>query len=174
LPDEYANQTDPDGSLSFELGSIGIHVISTEFVEEINRDTFSLPFHKAVKKIPYVDSHGNTVKPHEPNGVKLETFIFDAIPLADSSIILQTLRSEEFAPVKNATGTDSADVTKNMMVERAAQWLEAAGIEVPRKPDLTPDCVLEIDPAFALHAGDISGRIGDIPQIKPGDKLYLR
>ena len=33
LPDELAQKKNPDGSLVFELGSIGIHVISTAFVE---------------------------------------------------------------------------------------------------------------------------------------------
>ena len=174
LPDEAAHRKNPDGSLAFELGSIGIHMIDVSFIEKLNKDgDFALPFHRAVKKIPFVDSDGTPVKPDTPNGVKLETFVFDAIPLAENSVILQTVREEEFAPVKNATGTDSAEVTRQMMIDRAAAWLEKAGIEVPRRPDGSPNCLLEIAPGFALTAEDLKAKLDQIPPIKPGDTLYL-
>ncbi len=174
LPEEAAYRKTADGSLAFELGSIGIHLINVSFVEKLNKDgNFALPLHRAVKKIPYLDADGNLVKPEQPNGVKLETFVFDAIPMAKHSVILQTLRAEEFAPVKNATGPDSAEVTRQMMTERAAAWLEAAGVYVPRKPDGTPDCTLEIAADFALTANDLKGKLIQIPEIKAGDVLYL-
>lgn len=174
LPDEAAHQKNADGSLAFELGSIGIHMIDVAFVEKLNTGgDFALPFHRAVKKIPHVDPDGNLIKPETPNGVKLETFVFDALPLAEHSVILQTRREEEFAPVKNATGVDSAEVTCQMMINRAADWLQAAGVTVPRKSDGTPDCVLEIAPSFALSPEDIRAKLDRIPQIKPGDVLYI-
>ena len=174
LPDEAAHRQNPDGSLSFELGSIGIHLINVAFIEKLNsHGDFALPFHRAVKKIPYIDENGNRVEPEKPNGVKLETFVFDALPLAEHSVILQTVREEEFAPVKNATGADSAEVTRQMMVDRAAAWLEQARVKVPRKPDGTPNCVLEIAPGFALTPEDLKAKLDQIPSIKPGDQLYL-
>ena len=174
LPEEAAHRKNPDGSLAFELGSIGIHMINVSFIEKLNKDgDFALPFHRAVKKIPYIDENGNRVEPESPNGIKLETFVFDAIPLAKQSVVLQTLREEEFAPVKNAAGVDSAEVTRQMMVNRAAAWLEAAGVKVSRKPDGTPDCVLEISPAFALTPQDLKAKRSHIPEIKPGSELYL-
>ncbi len=33
--------------------------------------------HVARKAIPYCDEHGNTVKPSQENGMKLELFVFD-------------------------------------------------------------------------------------------------
>ncbi|MHC5116027.1 MAG: UTP--glucose-1-phosphate uridylyltransferase [Planctomycetota bacterium] len=174
LPDEAAHRQNPNGSLAFELGSIGIHLINVSFIEKLNTNgDFALPFHRAVKKIPYIDESGNRIEPEAPNGVKLETFVFDAIPLAKHSVILQTQREEEFAPVKNATGTDSAEVTGQMMIERAAAWLEAVGVNIPRKPDGTPDCVLEIAPSFALSPDELKAKRDQIPEIKPGIKLYL-
>ncbi len=174
LPDEAAHRTCEDGSLAFELGSIGIHMISVAFIEKLNADgDFALPFHRAVKKIPHIDANGQLIKPEKPNGIKLETFVFDAIPMADNSVILQTRREEEFAPVKNATGVDSAKVTHQMMIDRAAAWLEAAGITVPRKSDGTPDCVLEIAPSFALTAEEVENKIDRIPEITAGTELYL-
>jgi len=174
LPDEAAHQQNPDGSLAFELGSIGIHMINVSFIEKLNKEgDFVLPFHRAVKKIPCIDENGNRVDPQTPNGIKLETFVFDAIPMAKQSVILQTLRENEFAPVKNAAGVDSAEVTRQMMIDRAAVWLEAAGVKVPRKPDGSPDCTLEIAPSFALTAEDIKAKCDQIPPIKPGSECYL-
>lgn len=173
LPDELAEKRLADGSLAFQLGSIAIHIINTSFVEYLNTKGHSLPLHKAIKKISHIDSQGKRIEPREPNGVKLESFIFDAIPLADRSIILDIDRNEQFAPVKNAAGEDSAEVTRRMMVQRAALWLESAGIKVPRKADGSPDCVLEIAPSFALDRSDIPAKKDKIPPIKPGDKVYL-
>ncbi len=173
LPDELAEKRNPDGSLVFKLGSIAIHIINCAFVERLNTDDFSLPLHKAVKRIPYIDEHGKLLEPDEPNGVKLESFVFDAVPLASKSIILETLRSEEFAPTKNATGFDSVEITRRMMVARAADWLESAGAAIPKKPDGSIDCVLEIAPSFALEKDDIKEKLNQIPKIKPGDRIYL-
>jgi len=170
LPDELAEKRNPDGSLVFQLGSIAIHIINRAFVEKLNGDDFSLPLHKAVKKIPHIDEDGNAV---ESDGIKLESFVFDALPLASKSVILQTIRSEEFAPTKNATGVDSAETTRKMMTARAAGWLESAGITIPRKPDGSVDCVLEIDPSFALEKEDIKEKVDQIPKIQPKSEVYI-
>ena len=170
LPDELAEKKNPDGSLAFQLGSIAIHIISRSFVEKLNAGGFALPLHKAVKNIPHVDEHGNAV---ESDGVKLESFVFDALPLASNSMILETLRNEEFAPTKNATGVDSVETARQMMVARAADWLEWAGATVPRKPDGSADCLLEIAPSFALEKEDVEEKLNRIPKIKPGDRIYL-
>ena len=173
LPDELAEKRNSDGALAFELGSIAIHIINTTFIEKLNAKGFSLPLHKAVKKIPHIDETGHSVEPSEPNGIKLETFVFDALPLASNSIILETLRSEEFGPVKNASGVDSAETAQQMMIARAANWLESAGIDIPKKPDGCVDAVIEISPGFALEKEDVREKLDRIPQIKAGDKLYL-
>jgi len=173
LPDELAEKRNPDGSLAFGLGSIAIHIISRAFVEKLNAEGVSLPLHKAVKKIPHIDQRGRPVKAAEPNGIKLESFVFDALPLASKSVILQTLRSEEFAPTKNATGVDSVQTTRQMMVARSADWLESAGIDIPKRPDGSPDCLIEIAPSFALEKDDIKAKLNQIPEIKPNDELYL-
>lgn len=174
LDEEHAHKRNPDGSLAFDLGSIGIHMISVSFVEKLNAGGgFALPFHRAIKKIPHINENGDRVNPDKPNGVKLETFVFDALPLAANSTIFETIRGEEFAPVKNATGADSPAVTHEMMLERAAAWLEAAGVSVPRKADGKPDCTLEIAPSFALTADDLKAKKDQIPPIQPGSTVYL-
>jgi UDP-N-acetylglucosamine/UDP-N-acetylgalactosamine diphosphorylase len=170
LPDELAESRNPDGSLVFELGSIAIHIINRTFVENLNAGDFSLPLHRAVKKIKHIDENGNAV---ESDGIKLESFVFDALPLASKSVILQTIRSQEFAPTKNATGPDSIESTRRMMTARAADWLESAGIAIPRKPDGSVDCLLEIAPSFALEKEDIKKKLDQIPDIEPSGRIYI-
>jgi UDP-N-acetylglucosamine/UDP-N-acetylgalactosamine diphosphorylase len=83
------------------------------------------------------------------------------------------VRSEQFAPTKNATGIDSAESCRAMMVARAAQWLEAAGVEIPRRPDGSVDALIEIAPSFALEPADIKAKRDRIGPIHPGDEVYL-
>jgi UDP-N-acetylglucosamine/UDP-N-acetylgalactosamine diphosphorylase len=173
LPDELAEKRSPDGSLTFKLGNIAIHIINCAFVEKLNNAGFILPLHRAAKEIPHLDLQGNFVEPDRLNGVKLESFVFDALPLASKSVILETLRSEEFAPVKNAAGVDSVKSARGMIVARSAAWLESAGVAVPRKPDGSVDCLIEIAPSFALEKDDVKAKLSQIPEIKPMDRIYL-
>jgi len=132
LPEELARATTDDGHLLFRAGSIAIHVLSLDFVEALTAEGAELPLHRALKKVPHLDEAGRTVQPDEPNAVKLERFVFDALPRAERSVILETERDEEFSPVKNADGPDSLATSLHDQVRRAAMWLEEAGVAVPR------------------------------------------
>jgi len=150
LPEELARAKNPDGSRKFDAGSPAIQIISRGLVERITEGELQLPMHRAVKKVAYIDETGRRIEPTEPNAVKLEQFIFDAIPLANNPMALQTVRNEEFAPVKNAEGVDSVATARGLLIERAARWLERAGAKVPRKDDGKCDCVVEISPLKAI------------------------
>ncbi|MDD5010813.1 MAG: UDPGP type 1 family protein [Phycisphaerae bacterium] len=176
LPKELAERKNPDGSLVFSLGSIAIHIINRSFVEKLNAAGFALPYHRAVKKISYVDlQSGQKIEPAKPNGIKLETFVFDALPLAEKSIILETIRSGEFAPVKEdqCEGPDNPAAAKKMMIARWASWLAQAGVQIPKKPDGSIDCVVEIAPSFAVCIEDVEKKEDKIPKIKAGGTAYL-
>ncbi|MEO0587754.1 MAG: UDPGP type 1 family protein [Planctomycetota bacterium] len=179
LPDELAYETLEDGELRFRAGSIAIHAIAVEFVESLNASAegFALPWHRAEKKVPYVDvDTGAAVKPESPNAVKLETFVFDALPMCETSIVYQTGRTEEFAPVKNADApgaNDSPATSKQLQSDRAAQWLQQAGVQMPWKADGSVDAVVEVSQRVAIYADDIEA-LKDLPKSVPaGGELLI-
>jgi UDP-N-acetylglucosamine/UDP-N-acetylgalactosamine diphosphorylase len=157
LPAHLSHDRDPDGALRYVAGSIAVHMIAVEFVNRLNTDAkLELPYHRADKKIPHIDMEsGKLINPEQPNGVKLERFVFDAIPLCRDSIVLETDRVEEFAPIKNATGVDSPETCREIQTMRAARWLGACGLSVPLGAQGRPDCTLEISPLTALEPEDL-------------------
>jgi UDP-N-acetylglucosamine/UDP-N-acetylgalactosamine diphosphorylase len=134
--------------------------MAVAFIKRLATDpAFALPYHRAEKKIPCIDPEtGGAVVPAANNGVKLERFVFDALPRCRSSIVYETSREEEFAPIKNATGVDSVESSRALQTARAARWLEVAGVAVPRRADGTPDCTLEISPLTATSAEELAGK----------------
>ncbi len=173
LPADLAADTDADGRLHFVAGSPAIHLLRRDFVAELNAAGFSLPWHRAVKKVPCLDDTGNLIEPAEPNAVKLETFVFDALRFTDRTIILEAKRADEFAPVKNKEGRDSPATCRRLMQEQFARWLTAAGVRVPRRQDGSLDCRLEISPHCGVSAEDFGKGFEPIT-IKPGDEVYLQ
>ncbi|MBQ7402185.1 MAG: UDPGP type 1 family protein [Lentisphaeria bacterium] len=131
MPNELAERTNPDGTLSFLAGSPAIHVITLAFVERLTAaGRLELPWHRADKKVAYLEN-GEIITPEAPNAVKLEAFIFDALPLAGRTMILEADRKECFAPTKNKTGVDSVESCREMLAARDARRLRLAGIQVP-------------------------------------------
>ena len=175
LPEELARQTDAAGGLKFNAGSIAIHAIRVDFVDRLTApgSDLKLIWHRADKKVPFVDEAGNPVKPVEPNAVKLEQFVFDAIPLARNALVYTTSREEEFSPVKNADGVDSPATSRRDQIRRHARWLEAAGVTVPRTADGEPDCTIEISPVFAVDEADLKTKTLQVKAIERGASVYF-
>lgn len=161
LPDAMAQRREPDGRLTIRLGSPGIHLLNRDFVTELTEDRCQLPFHRAVKQVPYLDPETGWVAPTDPNAVKLEQFIFDAFPRAQASVLYQAIWEQELGPVKNATGSDSPESSAAMQVAEFARWLEAKGFTVPRNAAGAPVHPIEISPRayatcedFVAHGPD--------------------
>lgn len=174
MPKQLQEAREGDGSLRFSAGSVAIHMLSRAFLEQLATDAkFELPWHRAEKKIPCVDiATGNMLAPTTNNGVKLEKFIFDALPLCETSLVMETDRVEEFAPIKNATGVDSVESSKQLQTLRAARWLQACGVGVPIGNDGAPDCVIEISPRTATSADEL--RTAKLPkEIARGARVML-
>ena len=174
MPEALAMATNPDGRLRFSAGSIGVHVLSRSFVEKLTAGgRVPLPFHRAEKAVPYVDASGKIVKPDKPNAVKLEMFVFDALPLAKSGVVLETLRTEEFSPIKNASGPDSHATSLYDQVRQWAVWMEKAGIQVPRDADGQVAAAIEISPLFADSAEELAAKVDRKLTITTGQAFYL-
>ena len=175
LPESLARQTNTDGSLAFNAGSIAIHVIRVAFVDRLTApgSDLKLIWHRAEKKVPFVSDTGDVVKPDATNAVKLEQFVFDAIPLAKNPIVYTTTRDEEFSPVKNAEGSDSPATCRRDQTRRYARWLESAGVSIPRTPDGDPDCTLEISPLFAVSEQQLKTRKLMVKKIESGQSVYF-
>lgn len=127
-----------DGNLYHLYGSPAIHVFDRAFLErEAGQD---MPLHLAFKKIPTIDSKGETIKPSEPNGYKFEKFIFDLLPKARKAAFLAFNQEDEFSPLKNADGDDSPKTCKRDMMAKWRRVLAEKGV------DIAQDAVFELDP----------------------------
>lgn len=145
------------GQFKFNAGSVAIHVFSLGFLRRAA--ALPLPLHVAYKKVPFCDARGRKVKPAAPNAFKFEKFIFDALPRARRSVILEFLRQDEFSPVKNAAGNDSPETVRKDMVRKFAGWFEQCGIKVPRGRAGDPEHLIEIDPCFAVDAAELRRKL---------------
>ena len=175
LPVELAAERDAAGGLRFRAGSIAIHLLAVKFVQRLTDEAghVALPMHRAEKKVPYIDPQtGERVDPEQPNAVKLEMFVFDALPRASASIVLETDRTEEFAPIKNMDGNDSLATSQQLQSDRAGRWLEQQGVTVPRTANGHVDAWIEMGPLFALDAKSLA--IQNLPAvIEPGSEILL-
>lgn len=158
LPAELAEQTDDRGELVYWAGSIAVHCIEVDFARRMTAGGLRLPYHHAFKKVPYVDEDGLLVEPREPNAVKFETFLFDALPSASRTVTVEAAREDEFSPIKNAHGADSPETARRALNRLYARWLESIGIEVPREGDGEPPDI-EIDPRVALDPSELSAAL---------------
>lgn len=150
---ELAEQTTPDGLLKLRAANIVNHYYSVNclatMVPQWIASRENLPYHIAKKKIPYTNSEGIYVKPENPNGIKLEQFIFDvfpSIPLARFGC-LEVDRREEFSPLKNGPGapSDSPETCAKDALNRSYRWATAAGAK--------PEGSLEVSP-LTSYAGE--------------------
>ncbi|MEM9586656.1 MAG: UDPGP type 1 family protein [Planctomycetota bacterium] len=155
LPDQAAEATDADGRLKLWAGNIAVHVIDIDFLESAANSESALPYHRASKKVPHVDSSGQLVSPTEPNAIKFERFIFDLLPAAKTAIVVEVKPEEAFAPVKNADGAanDTPGLAKKAIVALHRQWLEEAGVAVDS------DVQVEIDPRLAESPEELAANI---------------
>ncbi|KAK4754343.1 hypothetical protein SAY87_002447 [Trapa incisa] len=110
------------GRLRYCWSNICLHMFTLDFLKQVadglEKDGI---YHLAEKKIPSV--HGQTM------GLKLEQFIFDAFPYAPSTALFEVVREEEFAPVKNANGSnfDTPDSARLLVLRLHTRWVVAAG-----------------------------------------------
>jgi len=138
-----------DGSLRLGTGSIGAHLFDRAWLADTVAGRPELPIHLSPKQIPAVAALPGTGFPlgpgaapaNAPNGFRLERFVFDALPYAERAHALGVDRADEYAPVKNATGSHTPDDARRALSDRNRRWLARAGVAVD------PRGTVDIDPA---------------------------
>ncbi|MDR0418530.1 MAG: UTP--glucose-1-phosphate uridylyltransferase [Puniceicoccales bacterium] len=176
LPIERAIKRNCGGTLCFKTGNAGIHLFERDFFSLMGteKNEHQLPLHAAKKRIPTIDVNGNPVDPELPNGIKFETFIFDALEFAEYSIIVEGNRKEIFSPVKNSVGLDSPETCRQDQVRLFSKWLVAAGSDMPIDAKGLPPFNIEISPLFADNERDFLikwNRLEKHPAISSGSYI---
>ncbi|XP_013855389.1 UDP-N-acetylhexosamine pyrophosphorylase-like protein 1 [Austrofundulus limnaeus] len=127
---ETASLRGPEGELVYSAGNICNHFFSRTFLQEVaEKFKDQLKQHVAIKKVPYVDSAGNQLKPAKANGIKMEKFVFDVFPFSRNFVVFEVIRKDEFAPLKNADGaaSDTPTSVRTALMDQHRRWLCAAG-----------------------------------------------
>ena len=155
LPEEKALEKEDDGRIKYRAGSPAIHILRRDFIEQFASGEIKLPYHRAEKKVSYIDDNRNLIDPDEPNAVKFETFVFDALPLAKNPLILEADRLEEFSPVKNMTGVDSLESSQSDQIKRAKRWLSHANIKIPESTTIEL-CPLSYPSELTIQNADLN------------------
>lgn len=123
LDPEEASSADPEtGVLRYNWSNVCLHYFERAWLETVaDRLAAEGRYHVARKQIPSIDG--------KVPGVKLELFIFDTFPMADKTALMEVPREEQFAPVKNAPGSnaDSPDTARAAILDLHRRWVEAAG-----------------------------------------------
>jgi UDP-N-acetylglucosamine/UDP-N-acetylgalactosamine diphosphorylase len=156
LTPEQAAKKDDSGQWIFWAGNTAIHLFDARFLKHLASDGCQLPLHVARKNVPYFNAQGQMVTPSDParpNAIKMERFIFDALPLAHKTLIVEGDRAREFNPVKNQTGSDSPETSRAALNRIVHDWLTSAGLNVPAHT------IVEVSPLQTLDAEELSHKV---------------
>ena len=150
---ELAHQRLENGNLAYGAANIVNHFFSTEFLERVPTFVDELQYHLANKKISYIDTNGELVKPLKPNGVKLERFVFDVFAYSKSFSVLEGNRSEEFSPLKNGPGasSDCPETSRADILKQAERFIHSAGGKFENGP-----IEIEISPLLSYGGENLS------------------
>jgi UDP-N-acetylglucosamine/UDP-N-acetylgalactosamine diphosphorylase len=167
LPATAASRRDQRGELELWAGNLAVHVLDRSFLERVAHQADALPFHRALKRVPFLDPRGRQVEPDEPNAIKFERFIFDLLPLARRPLVVEVAKEEAFAPVKNADGapTDTPQRAREAMMQRDRRLLRAAGAQIG------DDAPVEVNPLWALDAAEAATKL--VPGTRIAPQTYI-
>ncbi len=168
LPAALREARDGEGQLLFRAGNIAVHAFDLGFLERITGSRLSLPWHLARKGVQALDGTGRAV---EREGIKFETFVFDALGLAERTLTVEVDRALEFSPLKNAAGPDSPESVRRDLVNLFLRWLEQADLEPPA-PDGEGLAPLEVDPLLAEDAEEFRRAAPRAPRRLETGHLY--
>ena len=161
LSETFARETRADGKLKLWAGSIAVHIFKTDFFQRMSDTADSLPFHRAHKKVPFIDAKGKRVEPKDNNAIKFEKFIFDLLPSAKNAIICEVDPADGFCAVKNAppATAETPDHVKQAISDLHTRWFNEAGV------DVADGVTVEISPLFAPDAQVLKEKIAATPSL---------
>lgn len=157
LPKSLAEECTSDGQLRIWAGSPAIHLFALNFLQRLASGEIELPYHIARKAVSHYTPSGECIKPEKPNAYKFERFVFDALPLAERVVAMETLRRDEFEPLKNAEGDNSPQSVRQALSDQYARWLIQAGVDIEIASDGHSVNAIEISPLVAMEADDLLG-----------------
>lgn len=165
LSKEEMYEKDNKGKIKYRLGSPAVHIFKISFLKNFTDKYKNLPYHKAVKKVRYINEKGKHINPDEPNGVKFEMFIFDILPYSspDKVIAVECLREREFAPLKNKEGKDSIQTVHTLYMNECSRLLENLGFKnLPRDASGNLIYKIEISPYLTTFKEELKNKVSDI------------
>ena len=167
LPAEQAAERIDDGTLKHWAGNIAVHGVKVAFLQRMADQAGSLPWHKAIKKIPFVSPAGSIVTPESPNGIKFERFIFDLLPQANNPMVVEVDPALRFAPVKNADGapSDTPQSAKAALCAMHRSWLVECGVNCDENR------TVEIGPLVALDATELKKKLEENPKLAEAELI---
>lgn len=155
ITENTAEKRNSDGRLTFSAGNICNHFFTTDFLNDIAyKYNNKLRLHVAKKKITYVDEKGNVCKPINPNGIKMEKFIFDVFEFCNRLAVWEVERDEEFSALKNADVPGGKDNPKTALLDVFSlhrKFVEKAGGKFVRD---NIEC--EISPLLSYAGEDLN------------------
>ena len=129
MTDELKSARLENGEPAYNYGVILNYLFSVRETDRVVEK--KLPVHLVHKKVPYLGLADKspvtgaeglksrdslvTVEPDAPNADKLELLSLDLVHLLPSCLPFEVIREREFAPIKNATGTDSVESARDLL-----------------------------------------------------------
>lgn len=141
--DERFSTLDANGNPLFWAGNTAIHVFSLSFLKEIVDSGVELPLHLVERSMEVFDENGGKTTRRV---IKFERFIFDVIPFAERTCVVEIAREEEFSPVKNASGEDSPEEARRAMVSFYKRRLKEVGVDIEEQVTVEIEPFLLLDP----------------------------
>lgn len=107
-------------------------------------------YHKHLRKVAvWIEEQQKADVPEKENAYKFELFVHNCLEFVDKEKfgLLVVERDDEFAPVKNAPGSevDSPDTARALLTQLHIKWLTLAGGQFEGEGDFEIDNLLTYD-----------------------------
>ena len=162
IPKELAEKRMDNGDLVLNCANIANHYYTLDFLCKISSFEHLLEYHVARKKIKNFKYDGSIEDPVEPNGIKLELFIFDVFPFTTNFSLLMVDRELEFSPLKNKTGNDSPITSKRDILAKHKKMVENVGGKVEGEVEISPLVSYDGEGLESLKNKTVSGLVDSL------------